>query len=171
MSCYWSPYWIYTQHPTCQWSLTSWSYLILRAIPAIHEIYALREVFWQRVGKFLFKSIIALCSSTWNILGHFRATLGHFGDECGALWCQWRHFCPNSWGIWSKIWGTLPELGGMAPLPPYCISPSIILFIWCSTWYILRHLVYSKHWRTLMVGFWSSLLWKHTLMPNDAWVN
>ncbi len=27
---------------------------------AIHEINALREVFWQRVGKFLLKSIIAL---------------------------------------------------------------------------------------------------------------
>ena len=29
-----------------------------RAIPAIHEITALREVFWHRVGKFLLKSII-----------------------------------------------------------------------------------------------------------------
>ncbi len=40
-SPYWSPYWICTQHPTCtcQWSIT------------IHEINALREVFWQRVGK------------------------------------------------------------------------------------------------------------------------
>ncbi len=36
-------------------------YLILRAIPDIHEINALREVFLQRVGKFLLKSIIALC--------------------------------------------------------------------------------------------------------------
>ncbi len=31
--------------------------LILRAIPAIHEINALREVFWQWLGKFLLKSI------------------------------------------------------------------------------------------------------------------
>ena len=28
---------------------------------AIHEINALREVFWQQVGKFPLKSIIALC--------------------------------------------------------------------------------------------------------------
>ncbi len=60
-SPYWSPYWINTQHPTCQWSL--------RTIPATHEINALREVFWQRVGKFLLKSIIALWPVThwWNI--------------------------------------------------------------------------------------------------------
>ena len=32
----------------------------LRAIPAIHEINALREVLWQQLGKFLLKSIIAL---------------------------------------------------------------------------------------------------------------
>ncbi len=81
-SPYWSPCWICTQHPTCQWSSTSicchskwflvtqsylgssnpyiymitWSYLILRVIPAIHETNALREVLWQRVGKFLLKS-------------------------------------------------------------------------------------------------------------------
>ncbi len=59
-SPYWSPYWICTQHPTCQWSHTSKCCLILRAIPAIHEINALREVLWQRVGKFLLKSTIAL---------------------------------------------------------------------------------------------------------------
>ncbi len=35
---------------------------MLRAIPAIHEINVLREVFEQRVGKFLLKSIIDL----WN---------------------------------------------------------------------------------------------------------
>ena len=35
--------------------------LKLRAIPAILEINALREVLWQRVGKFPLKSIIALC--------------------------------------------------------------------------------------------------------------
>ncbi len=57
---YWSPYWICTQHPTCQWSLTS--------IPAIHEINALREVSWQRVGKLLFKSTITLL----GIIGHCR---------------------------------------------------------------------------------------------------
>ena len=33
---YWSPYWIYTEHPTYQWSRTS----ILRAIPATHETSA-----------------------------------------------------------------------------------------------------------------------------------
>ncbi len=32
----------------------------MSVIPAIHEINAQREVFWQQVGKFLFKSIIAL---------------------------------------------------------------------------------------------------------------
>ncbi len=32
----------------------------LRAIPAIHETNALREVLWQRVGKYLLKSTIAL---------------------------------------------------------------------------------------------------------------
>ncbi len=53
-SPYWSPYWICTQHSTCQWS---W---LLRAIPAILETNALREVLWQRVGKFLLKSSIAL---------------------------------------------------------------------------------------------------------------
>ncbi len=36
------------------------SYLILRAIAAVHEINALREVFCQRVGKFRLISIIAL---------------------------------------------------------------------------------------------------------------
>ena len=63
-SPYWSPYWICTQHPT-------WSYLILRAIPAIHEINALREIFWQRMGKFLLKSIITLSWTyiwIWSIL-------------------------------------------------------------------------------------------------------
>ena len=39
------------------------SYHLLRAIPVIHEINALREVFGQRVGKFLLKSIIALWDS------------------------------------------------------------------------------------------------------------
>ncbi len=34
---------------------------ILRAIPAIHETNALREVLWHRMGKFLLKSTIALC--------------------------------------------------------------------------------------------------------------
>ncbi len=38
----------------------TWSYFILRAIPEIHELNALREVFGQRVGKFLLKSIITL---------------------------------------------------------------------------------------------------------------
>ncbi len=40
-SPYWSPYWICTQL-------------------SIHEINALREVLWQRVGKFLLKITIAL---------------------------------------------------------------------------------------------------------------
>ena len=43
---------------------------ILRAIPAIHEINARRGVFWQRVGKFLLKSIIALSTSKFHIY-HF----------------------------------------------------------------------------------------------------
>ena len=48
------------------------TYLILRAIPAIHEINALREVSWQRVGKFLFKSTIALCCHLYNQnIGYF----------------------------------------------------------------------------------------------------
>ncbi len=61
---YQRPYWICTQHPT--WDpqthiyAMAWSYLILRVIPAIPEINALREVLWQQVGKFLLKSIIAL---------------------------------------------------------------------------------------------------------------
>ncbi len=38
----------------------TWSYLIRRAIPAVNEINALKEVLWQQVGKFLLKSIIAL---------------------------------------------------------------------------------------------------------------
>ena len=39
----------------------TWSHLILRPIPIIHETNALRGVLWQRVGKFLLKSTIALC--------------------------------------------------------------------------------------------------------------
>ncbi len=78
-SPYWIPYWIGRQHLTCQWSRTSicchsmwflvWSYLILRAIWAIHEANALREVLWQRVGKFLLKSTIALFQKdfTWVV--------------------------------------------------------------------------------------------------------
>ncbi len=44
------------------------SYLLLRAIPVIHEINTPREVFGQRVGKFLLKSIIVLWP-TWLLLG------------------------------------------------------------------------------------------------------
>ncbi len=38
----------------------SYMLVILRAIPAIHVLNALREVLGQRVGKFLLKTIIAL---------------------------------------------------------------------------------------------------------------
>ncbi len=89
-SPYWSPYWICTQHPTCQWS---WSYLILRAIPAIHETNALREVLWQPVGKFLLKSTIALChnfvkkiikkSSIWR--------------QWAEYYRQWADYCCQSY--------------------------------------------------------------------------
>ncbi len=46
----------------------TWSYLIQMAIPAIQETNALREVLWQRVGKFLLKSTIALF---WNWTGKY----------------------------------------------------------------------------------------------------
>ncbi len=41
-------------------------YVMTWAIPAIHEINALRVVLWQLLGKFLFKSIIALSKCSWN---------------------------------------------------------------------------------------------------------
>ncbi len=47
-----------TSYCTCQWSCTS---ICCHSIPAIHETNALREVLWQRVGKFLLKNTIALC--------------------------------------------------------------------------------------------------------------
>ncbi len=61
---YRKPYWIpvYTHsilHVTDDLYVMTRSYLILRAVPEIHEINALREVLWQQVGKFLLKSIIA----------------------------------------------------------------------------------------------------------------
>ncbi len=92
-SPYWSPNWICTQRPACQWSRTSicchnmWFYLILRAIPAIHETNALREVLWQRVGKFQLKSTTALFNTftssrkipvCWN--AGPRYTLKHASD-------------------------------------------------------------------------------------------
>ena len=43
-----------------QYVAIAYGYFILRPLPAIHKINALREVFWHRVGKFLLKSIIAL---------------------------------------------------------------------------------------------------------------
>ncbi len=46
----------------------TWGYLILWAIPVIHEINALREVSGQRVGKFLLKSIIALSPQSFEPL-------------------------------------------------------------------------------------------------------
>ena len=55
----------------------AWSYLILRAIPAINETNAPREVLWQRVGKFLLKSTIALYA--WVL------TLS-FCSQCGVNW-------------------------------------------------------------------------------------
>ncbi len=75
----------------------------------------------------------------WNlpfkcyILSHLRAKLGHFGDKCGAFcpdsWVTLMsrgHFCPDSGGIWSKIWGTLPQLGGPWPLwPPTGSAPVV----------------------------------------------
>ncbi len=64
-SPFWIPYWICTQHPTCQWSSTSICY---HSIPTIHETNALREVLWQRVGKFLLKSTIALSSSPRSLM-------------------------------------------------------------------------------------------------------
>ncbi len=46
-------------------------YLMLRAIPGIHETNALREVLWQRVGKFLLESTITL--SEWFPESHLPA--------------------------------------------------------------------------------------------------
>ncbi len=40
------------------------TYLILRAIQAIHGINALIQIIWQRVGKFLLKSIITLLNGS-----------------------------------------------------------------------------------------------------------
>ncbi len=53
---------LHMERPKIDWYVMTWSYLILRSMPAIHEINALREVLGQRMGKFLLKSIIALWS-------------------------------------------------------------------------------------------------------------
>ncbi len=55
------PFEVYSAHVFNNSFGRVWSYLILRAIPVINEINALREVFGQRMGKFLLKSIIPLC--------------------------------------------------------------------------------------------------------------
>ncbi len=65
--------------------------LILRAIPAIHEINALREVFWRRVGKFLFKSIITLYSLQKPFI------------ECLDLYSLWTLFWQQQLSPWNLI--------------------------------------------------------------------
>ena len=72
----------------------TWSYLILRVIPVIHEINALREVFWEWVGKFLLKSIIALyfAHQSWpKAWSHGFWFFGHLDAKNSFLakfWCS-----------------------------------------------------------------------------------
>ncbi len=73
---YWSPYWICTHI-----YVMTWSFLILRTIPAIHEINALREVLWQPVGKTLLKKHYRYLTSKGQLIGtihsFFSQTLVH----------------------------------------------------------------------------------------------
>ena len=72
-SPYWSPYWICTQHPTCQWS-------------AIHETNALREVLWHWVGKFLLKSTLVIKVYLSNILSaQLKKTVKYLLWKCAEL--------------------------------------------------------------------------------------
>ncbi len=54
----------------------------LRTIPAIHKINALREVLWQRVGKFLLKSIITLCQELQHYPSKSKFGIWLFAKNC-----------------------------------------------------------------------------------------
>ena len=62
-----------TWDPQTHIYVMTWSYLI----QAIHETKALREVLWQRMGKFLFKSTIALLQRSHLDLTWYREELWH----------------------------------------------------------------------------------------------
>ncbi len=110
---YWSLYWICTQHPT-------WSYLILRAIPAIHEINALREVLCQRVGKgkFLLKSNLHQLSNLHRL--YWQSSSLDQLVEVAQMRCCWG--APHSSRSYRIIapkwpWGVSADAEFLAPPP------------------------------------------------------